>query len=97
MLFFAFKVKYAYTYCPHCNLCWPDDGETASKSNLPLYLGKVKLLLDFLSEEEEATAISEIDKIQWMPSQSGRNKQVKLLFSFANEFPAIILVNSANE
>lgn len=34
------------------------------------------VLNDFISEEEEKTLIEKIDESPWLPSQSGRNKQV---------------------
>ncbi|XP_035225232.1 alpha-ketoglutarate-dependent dioxygenase alkB homolog 4-like, partial [Stegodyphus dumicola] len=68
-LLFAQEVA-VYTYCRHCNLCWPDQ-----KDGSPLYLGKITLVPDFLTEEEETKAVKEIDRIPWVPSQSGRKKQ----------------------
>jgi hypothetical protein len=36
----------------------------------------VTFIYNFLSEDEEAFLIDEIDKAEWIPSQSGRRKQV---------------------
>ena len=33
---------------------------------------------DFLSAKEEAEVVKEVDSFQWVPSQSGRNKQVRV-------------------
>ena len=33
---------------------------------------------DFLSVKEEAEVVKEVDCFQWVPSQSGRNKQVRV-------------------
>ena len=33
---------------------------------------------DFLSAKEEAEVVKEVDSYQWIPSQSGRNKQVRM-------------------
>lgn len=67
--------RYVYIYCPGCNLCWPDDEAADVFGDFPLHLGKVKVIPEFCSEEEESLFISSIDKIPWMPSQSGRRKQ----------------------
>ncbi|GFT85418.1 alpha-ketoglutarate-dependent dioxygenase alkB homolog 4 [Nephila pilipes] len=63
-----------YIYCPHCNLCWPE-GTFNSKMRIPLYVGRLKVLPDFINVEEESSLITAIDLIPWMPSQSGRKKQ----------------------
>ncbi|GFQ73360.1 alpha-ketoglutarate-dependent dioxygenase alkB homolog 4 [Trichonephila clavata] len=63
-----------YSYCPYCNLCWPE-GASDSDVVTPLYVSRVKLLPDFISEEEESSLIDAIDLIPWMQSQSGRKKQ----------------------
>ncbi|GIY06898.1 alpha-ketoglutarate-dependent dioxygenase alkB homolog 4 [Caerostris darwini] len=60
-----------YIYCPHCNLCWP----TNKNAKSPLYLGHIKLFLNFINPEEEESLINSIDQIPWSPSQSGRKKQ----------------------
>ena len=33
---------------------------------------------DFLSAKEETEIVKEVDSFQWIPSQSGRNKQVRM-------------------
>lgn len=38
----------------------------------------VKIILDFVSEEEETELLTAIDEVPWDLSQSGRRKQVKL-------------------
>lgn len=40
----------------------------------------INLLFDFLSEEEEERLVKEIDMKEWALSQSGRRKQVSLLY-----------------
>ncbi|VDO69122.1 unnamed protein product [Onchocerca flexuosa] len=50
--------------------------ETENKFEDYLVVPGLHVVSDFLSEEEEADLISVIDKTDWVPSQSGRRKQV---------------------
>ncbi|CAL1292417.1 unnamed protein product [Larinioides sclopetarius] len=63
-----------YNYCHYCNLCWPVTTSNG-KFRSPFYLGRLKLIPDFISIEEEKSLIAGIDQIPWMLSQSGRKKQ----------------------
>lgn len=44
--------------------------------SLSIRLCGVRIILDFVSEEEEKNLLLCIDEVPWDPSQSGRRKQV---------------------
>lgn len=70
----------SYVYCPLCDLAWPG-WEANSWKVHPHHQGEsikfpgVKIILDFLSEEEENELMVHIDEVPWDLSQSGRRKQ----------------------
>ncbi|KAG7154742.1 Alpha-ketoglutarate-dependent dioxygenase alkB 4-like 2 [Homarus americanus] len=70
----------SYVYCPMCDLAWPG-WETDSWKVHPHHQGEpirfpgTKIVLDFISEEEERELLTHIDEVPWDPSQSGRRKQ----------------------
>ncbi|XP_045597433.1 alpha-ketoglutarate-dependent dioxygenase alkB homolog 4 [Procambarus clarkii] len=70
----------SYVYCPLCELAWPG-WMTDSWKVHPLHQGDsvkfpgIKVILDFISEEEEKFLLTQIDEIPWDSSQSGRRKQ----------------------
>ncbi|XP_042212437.1 alpha-ketoglutarate-dependent dioxygenase alkB homolog 4-like [Homarus americanus] len=75
----------SYVYCPMCDLAWPG-WETDSWKVHPHHQGEpirfpgTKIVLDFISEEEERELLTHIDEVPWDPSQSGRRKQVESCF-----------------
>ena len=55
------------------------------KSNLKHFkIEGLLLLKDFISEEEEANLVEDMEKTPWMQSQSGRRKQVSINFIYEN-------------
>lgn len=72
--------EHSYVYCPLCELAWPGWATHSWKSH-PNHEGDsikfpgIKLVLDFVSEEEENDLLTHIDEIPWDSSQSGRQKQ----------------------
>ncbi|KAK4296730.1 hypothetical protein Pmani_030808 [Petrolisthes manimaculis] len=70
----------AYVFCPVCELAWPG-WETDSWRHHPHHEGEpvkfpgVKIVEDFVSEEEETDLLTAIDEVPWDLSQSGRRKQ----------------------
>ena len=67
-----------YQYCEQCRAAWgPDNG-----SDHPDHCGKkiefpgIVIFKHFVTEEEERTIMTEIDKTDFVESQSGRRKQV---------------------
>ncbi|XP_071553109.1 alpha-ketoglutarate-dependent dioxygenase alkB homolog 4 [Panulirus ornatus] len=72
--------EWSYIYCPLCDFAWPG-WETNSwrihpnHQGEPIKLCGIKLLLEFVSEEEEKDLLVYMDEIPWDLSQSGRRKQ----------------------
>lgn len=72
--------KQSYIFCPLCELAWPG-WESDSWKVHPNHEGEslkfpgVKVILNFISEEEEKKLMTQIDEIPWDLSQSGRKKQ----------------------
>lgn len=70
----------AYVYCPECDLAWPG-WDTKQWKCHPNHQGEgipfpgVKIIQDFISEEEERDLMNSIDEVPWDLSQSGRRKQ----------------------
>lgn len=67
-------------YCPLCDLAWPGwDGDSWTvhprHEGVSVRLPGVRILLDFVSEAEEAELLQHIDEVPWDTSQSGRLKQ----------------------
>lgn len=70
----------SYNYCPDCRLAFEGWAMDAYKSHPQhpeacLAFPGVTIVLDFLSEDEEARLIANIDSQPWVLSQSGRRKQ----------------------
>lgn len=72
--------EHALVYCPECDLAWPG-WDTNSWKCHPNHQGEgrvfpgVKIIQNFISEEEERTLMDSIDEVPWDLSQSGRRKQ----------------------
>ncbi|KAA0202180.1 hypothetical protein HAZT_HAZT007180 [Hyalella azteca] len=67
-------------FCPHCELAWPGWGVSDWQSHpqhkgQPVQIEGVKLVLDFVTEDEEAELLEKLDQVPWDTSQSGRLKQ----------------------
>ncbi|KAG0724798.1 Alpha-ketoglutarate-dependent dioxygenase alkB 4 [Chionoecetes opilio] len=70
----------AYVYCPECALAWPGwDTDSwrchPDHQGEPIVFPGVKIIQNFISEEEERTLLSCLEEVPWDLSQSGRRKQ----------------------
>ena len=72
----AYKEK-VKTFCTKCQLLFPgwDIGDCDSHPAEGSPLTCIKFFLDFVSADEEADLIEDLDKLPWDLSQSGRRKQ----------------------
>lgn len=59
------------------NSCFKEIPVVTIKQEFSPNIETIVVHKDFLSAEEEAEVVKEIDSFQWVPSQSGRNKQVR--------------------
>lgn len=69
-----------YVYCPLCKKAWPGWDVDSYKvhpnhSGTAIDYPGVYIQLDFISENEEAELMKNIDEMPWDTSQSGRRKQ----------------------
>lgn len=67
-----------YFYCPTCNACYRSQVELNHQSheNIDTFaLNGIKIVDNFISNEEEDYLVTEMNKIKWIDSQSGRLKQ----------------------
>ncbi|CAH1778589.1 unnamed protein product [Owenia fusiformis] len=68
-----------YLYCQKCEKAWlQEEGSTNDHSNhsgQSIQFPGVYVKTDFLTEIEEKTLVSEVEKQPWVESQSGRRKQ----------------------
>jgi len=60
----------SFTYCPETKKCRKNDDPTVEK-NFP----GIKIIQNFVTEEEERQLVKDLDDIPWDLSQSGRRKQ----------------------
>jgi len=60
-----------------CNSCSKEVAVINVKQDLSPNIETVTVYKDFLSVKEETEVVKEVDSFQWVPSQSGRNKQVR--------------------
>ena len=61
-----------------CISCSKAVGIINIKQELSPGIETITVYKDFLSVKEEAEVVKEVDNFHWIPSQSGRNKQVRL-------------------
>lgn len=59
------------------NSCSKEVAVINVKQNLSPNIETITVYKDFLSAKEETVVVKEVDSFQWVPSQSGRNKQVR--------------------
>ena len=71
-----------YKFCVLCGDTFPADKECIHRKDLEKQgceeLEGVIVIDDFVSELEEQSIVTEIDRTIWKPSQSGRQKQVDI-------------------
>jgi uncharacterized protein with PIN domain len=75
-----------YTYCAECRKAWHTCSECNNHSH-PLHCSDdsvefsgIDILYNYVSEDEEASLCTQIDEVEWKPSQSGRLKQVMIFY-----------------
>ncbi len=64
-----------YLYCPDSEELTPIYGQNAEAPTTKTKFPGFKLIRDFISAEEEARLVSDLDNLPWSTSQSGRRKQ----------------------
>ena len=73
-----------YIYCGTCSNAWlnhkPYVGKCCHGDDAFINFKGVNIVENFVSEAEELDLVFKMDKSPWIDSQSGRRKQVNVLF-----------------
>ena len=84
------SIAFWYDYCTTCSRtfrkgtkCNHTDTDISEQKLLPTLDG-IRVIGDFVNEEEESLIVAAIDKNEWKVSQSGRLKQVNFQFKHSS-------------